>query len=104
MMAAALSTYIAGVQQIVIVGPAEAREKLARAAALRHLPFAVTLNVSADRQRELAASLPLVASMQPIGGKAAVYVCRDFTCKQPVTTPEELGGVLADELKLAHHK
>jgi uncharacterized protein YyaL (SSP411 family)/aryl-alcohol dehydrogenase-like predicted oxidoreductase len=32
--------------------------------------------------------LPLTAGKGPVGGKAALYVCRDFTCDAPVTSPE----------------
>jgi hypothetical protein len=93
MMAAALSTYVAGVQQIVIVEPADDRadgsapiSDLERAVALRYLPFALTLRVGAGRQRALAGSLPFVAAMQPVDGETTAYVCRNFTCRQPVTT------------------
>jgi uncharacterized protein YyaL (SSP411 family) len=96
MMAAALSTYTAGVQQIVIV-EAEGEEvaaapstQLLRAVALRHLPFALVLRVNADQRRALAGRLPLVAAMPPVDGATAVYICRNFTCEAPVTTVEEL--------------
>jgi uncharacterized protein YyaL (SSP411 family) len=99
MMAAALSTYLAGVQQIVIAHDAEggepaAREReregraIERAVAGRYLPFAVTIDVTSDRRMRLASSLPFVADMRPIDGRTAVYICRDFACRQPVTTPE----------------
>jgi hypothetical protein len=112
MMAAALSTYVAGVQQIVIVHPeAEGvrqleregdrqleregdrqleREGFSRALARRYLPFAVILDVPPDRRSRLAASLPFLAPMTAVDGRAAVYVCRDFACRQPVTTSEAL--------------
>ena len=32
----------------------------------------------------------------PIGGHAAAYVCRNFTCQRPVTTVADLDGVLYD--------
>ncbi len=34
--------------------------------------------------------LPLLANKTLIGGKASAYVCKDFACKLPVTTPAEL--------------
>jgi uncharacterized protein YyaL (SSP411 family) len=107
MMAAALSMYHAGVQQVVVVrgdagaggaggtgragGPGRARgddeaAALERAVALRYLPFAIVLTVSPEQQQRLAAAVPLVAAMRPVDGAAAAYVCRNFTCRQPVTT------------------
>ena len=99
MMSAALSTYHAGRQQIVIVDPAGGSQEgadLSRAIASKYLPFAIVLRTSADRQAALAGTLPFVAAMQPIDGKPAVYVCRDFACRQPVTDVR----ALEEELKV----
>ncbi len=95
MMAAALSMWTAGVQQIVLAGvkPGDA-DSLERAAAARYLPFAITLNLDDARRQALAARMPLVAAMGPIGGAAAAYVCRDFTCRVPVTTAKDLTAAL----------
>jgi hypothetical protein len=94
MMAAALSTYVAGVRQIVIVEGAGGHdaigEDLARAVASTYQPFAIVLRVAPGRQRALAGSLPFIAAMEPVDGHAAVYVCRNFTCRQPATTVEAL--------------
>ena len=97
MMAAALSTHLAGVQQIVIAeadpltGSGQAvDDALDRAVAMRYLPFAIQLRVSAETRKALAGSLPFVAAMQPVAGITAAYVCRDFTCRQPVTTVDAL--------------
>jgi len=95
MMAAALSTFIAGLQQIVIVEGEDGAGELERAVALQYLPFAITLRVTAERQRILAGSLPFIANMRPVEGAAAAYVCRNFTCRQPVTEAETLRQELA---------
>jgi uncharacterized protein len=89
MMAAALSTFVAGPQQVVVVGE-EGGGPLSRLVGLRYLPFAVTIHLSADQQARLAARLPLVASMKRVDEKPAAYVCRNFTCRPPATGVEEL--------------
>jgi len=92
MMASALSTRLAGVQQIVLVDGAGG-EPLRRELAQQFLPFAIFLRVDAASARALAGSLPFVAAMtsdSSNGGRAAVYVCRNFTCRQPVTEVDAL--------------
>ena len=64
------------------------------AIARMYLPFAVVLRLSAETRARLSAALPFVAAMAPIDGKMAVYVCRDFACRPPATTMEELEGAL----------
>jgi uncharacterized protein len=96
MMAAALSTYIAGIQQVVIVEPptdGEAGDRpsaLERVVAEHYLPFAITVRVVSDRRTALAGSLPFITAMQPVDAAATAYVCRNFTCRQPVTSTEGL--------------
>jgi uncharacterized protein YyaL (SSP411 family) len=89
MMAAALSTYITGMRQVVIVGNGD-RASFEQAVSRRYLPFTIALSLSADRQAALADILPLVASMQPAGGNVSAYVCRDFTCQPPVSNVSDL--------------
>jgi len=93
MMAAALSTRIAGLQQIVVVEPTDdpsAASPLDRLLSGRYLPFAIQLRVTPGTQRALAGSLPFIDAMRPKNGAAAAYVCRDFTCREPVTTIDAL--------------
>jgi uncharacterized protein len=92
MMAAALSTYIAGLQQIVIVGSdrKEETDALVRGLAEQYLPFAVTVRVDRAGQAALANILPFLETMTPVGGHAAAYICRNFACRQPVTSVEAL--------------
>jgi uncharacterized protein YyaL (SSP411 family) len=89
MMGAALSTRLAGLQQIVILD-AGVDDAIDRALGLTYLPFTIQLRVTKDTQRALAGSLPFIEAMHPVDGATVAYVCRDFTCRQPVTTVDAL--------------
>jgi uncharacterized protein len=39
--------------------------------------------------------VPLLAGRGLVDGAPAAYVCRQFTCQAPVTTPEQLRHALA---------
>ena len=93
MMASALSTRINGLQQIVIVGESGTGE-LTRAVAGGYRPFAFTLTLSREQQRALAPIVPLIAAMKPVDGRAAAYVCRNFSCRAPVTSVADLNSEL----------
>jgi uncharacterized protein len=41
-------------------------------------------------------ALPLLAGKAPLAGAAALYVCRNFACRRPVTTAAEVAGALAE--------
>ncbi len=45
---------------------------------------------------ELSRRAGWIAEMKPINGKAAAYVCRNFACRQPVTSAEELEKALLE--------
>ena len=96
MMLAALSTYHAGMPQIVIVGDRDAADTQALMAVVRarYMPTAVVVPLSPAHRPALAALLPWTAALQPREGKATAFVCRDFTCQQPATSPKELGSQL----------
>jgi uncharacterized protein YyaL (SSP411 family) len=92
MMLCALSAWHAGLSQIVLVGPREAPGTRALRAALarQYLPFAIEVPVEpGSSQQALSERLPFIEAMTP-GTGAAAYVCRDFTCRQPVSDPEAL--------------
>jgi uncharacterized protein YyaL (SSP411 family) len=90
LMLAALSAWHAGATQIVIVGDAAGRRDLELAAASRYQPFAIQIPVAPDRQDALAQSMAFIGAMRTVGGKAAAYVCRDFTCRAPVTSGDAM--------------
>jgi uncharacterized protein len=99
MMAAALSTHLAGLQQIVVIegidSAARGHDDIGRALGRKYLPFAIELRLTRERQARLRALLPFIADMKAVDGKTSVYVCRDRTCRVPVTSLDELEGALA---------
>ncbi len=54
----------------------------------------VLLADGGEGQKYLAGKLEEMKAMQPIDGRAAAYVCENFTCKAPVTSVEELRKLL----------
>jgi uncharacterized protein YyaL (SSP411 family) len=90
LMLAGLSAWHAGATQIVLVGDETSRAPLATAVARRYLPFAIQVPVGPETQEKVAGMMPAVAAMRAVNGAAAAYVCRDFTCKAPVTSADAL--------------
>jgi uncharacterized protein YyaL (SSP411 family) len=97
MMLCALSAWHARHAQIVVVGDShEAQRELLSELARMYQPFAIVIPVTAGAsQQALAGKLPFIASMTTRDGIAAAYVCRNFACRQPVTSPEALRAELA---------
>lgn len=96
-MLIALDWKLASPQQIIIAGSAEAddTQRLLRAVSKRFLPTSIVLLADGGAaQAKLASHLPAVASMRPIDGKAAAFVCEHYVCQLPVTDAKELGEQL----------
>ena len=96
MMMCALSQWHSPSIQVVVVGGpgSDVVRQLEREIAAHYLPFAVHVPVDPHRNQEaLKLALPFVDGMQAHGG-GAVYVCRDFTCRQPVSSVEALRAEL----------
>lgn len=95
MMAAAFSTWTAGLRQVVVSGEGPAAQALLDVAATAYSPFTLALLVPPSAAADLAGVAPFLASMRPIDGAPAAYVCRDFACRAPVTTPDTLAAELS---------
>ena len=99
MMMASLVGYHAAPTQVVLLGEAAADDTraLERVVAAHYLPFAVRLVVAAGvAQQRVARRLSFVGSMQCIDGRATAYMCTNFACQEPVTTPERLDQQLGE--------
>jgi uncharacterized protein YyaL (SSP411 family) len=84
-------------RQIVIAGELSNPDTQALLAAARapYLGDALILHACHEAKAAgLGGKFASIADMEPIGGKAAAYVCENFTCKAPVTDAKELDALL----------
>ena len=100
-MAMTLAGWHRGLTQIVIVGPPDRDDTRAlhRVIAGTYLPDSLVLPLDpagSGGPGSLAAALPWLASLTVRDGAATAYVCRAFTCEQPVTTPAALAAILRE--------
>ncbi|MGN6681090.1 MAG: N-acylglucosamine 2-epimerase, partial [Streptosporangiaceae bacterium] len=96
---AVAEAFLAGPDEIAIVGPPsdDGTRALHRAAALGATPGAVlAIGEGSDGAggSEDGAGIPLLAGRGLVQGKPAAYVCRNFTCRLPVTSADELLATL----------
>jgi uncharacterized protein YyaL (SSP411 family) len=81
-------------KEIALVGVTTQPETqaLLRAVRERFTPNRVValLDPARDDAAALSKRVPLLEGRALVDGKPAAYVCRDFTCRLPVTTPEAL--------------
>jgi uncharacterized protein len=91
-----LSTFHAGMRQVVIIGARGSQKvrSLLEAAASVYQPFTTVIPVNVTDQARLAELLPLVASMTMTDGEPTAYVCRNFACDEPTTSPARLVELL----------
>jgi len=79
----------------VIVGDERTRQPLLAEAARHYRPFTVQIPVTpGEGQEAVARILPFVAAMAPADGQATAFVCREFACREPVTTAAALSAQL----------
>jgi uncharacterized protein YyaL (SSP411 family) len=82
----------AAVDEVAVIGDprSPAGAALLEVARRGHRPWQV-LAASADPS---ASIVPLLADRVAVAGQATAYACRSFVCRQPVTLPEALAGLL----------
>ena len=79
--------------ELAVVGPrgSQEREALESALAERYLPHVLRGHADPGGQ---ASELPLLAGKALVNGRAALYVCRSFSCRAPVTEPSAVPAAL----------
>jgi len=81
----ALDFHLAPVKEVALVGgDLRALERVVRSTLRPHL-------VLAGGKPD---GVPLLEDREPVEGRATAYVCENFTCRRPVTEPEDLAELL----------
>ena len=96
-MLVALDYSLTKPKQIVIAGDRGAMDArdLLDEVHKHYLPHTVVLLADGvEGQKYLGQKLPELETMKPVEGKAAAYVCENFTCKAPVTAVVDLRNLL----------
>ena len=86
----AASFIVSEPREVALIGTEDELESLLAVLRSGYRPFQV---MAAGDGGENAA-VPLLENRDRVGGKGTAYVCRQFLCQAPVTTPEELAKQL----------
>jgi hypothetical protein len=94
---AVAEAWLAGPAEIAVVGaPEDERTRALHQTALHAAtPGAVLALGDGTQAADAPGGVPLLAGRGLVDGAPAAYVCRQFTCLAPVTTPEQLSQILA---------
>lgn len=98
-MMGALDFYLYPPKEIAIVGPAESEgvKELLSFVRKEFIPNKIVsyIDPANSKAKEIGEEFPLLAGKTLVGGKPAAYVCKNYACKLPVTSTEDL----AEQLK-----
>ena len=87
---------VQGIAEVAIIGDWEAASTTAMLDLLQGDYRPNLMTAWADEDVERHESIPLLSARARLEGKTTVYVCRDFACRLPVTTPPELEALLSN--------
>ncbi len=97
----ALEFLLASPMEIAVAGPPESEETqaLIRAVTAPFVPNKV-VGLTWEKEKSVAKTLPFLTGKTKIRGKPAVYICRNYTCRRPLTDPVKVGKVLRSSGKV----
>jgi uncharacterized protein YyaL (SSP411 family) len=92
----ALSQYHAPPSEIAIVGDMEdpGTAELLKVIRARFLPFTTLALRPPGADQSLESAIPLLSGRTMVGEEPTAYVCRNYTCREPVNTPDALEAQL----------
>ena len=93
-MLCAFELALAPPRHVVLAGDFGAVDFRALAAVCRGPGRALAGLDGGPAQAWLAQRAPWLAQLRPVGGRATAFVCENYACQAPVTTPEELRALL----------
>jgi uncharacterized protein len=97
----AIDFYFSKPKEIVVVSPLGAEEG-ARALTgeiwSRYLPNKVVVQAVEGVEEEAVELVPLLRERRAEGGRPTAYVCENYSCRLPVSTPEQLAAQLDEGL------
>ncbi|MEM1271470.1 MAG: thioredoxin domain-containing protein, partial [Bacteroidota bacterium] len=76
--------------EVTLAGSPAQIEPLLEAIRRAYVPTKVVLHRTAENADELAALAPFTRAQTEQSGRPTAYVCRNFACERPVTTPADL--------------
>ena len=96
----ALDFYLSTPKEIVLIGESEAADTraLAREVWRRFMPNKVVAQAASKADEPLSRLVPLLRDRSALESRATAYVCENYSCRQPMTTPEELAAQLDDSV------
>ncbi|MDA0207386.1 MAG: thioredoxin domain-containing protein [Acidobacteria bacterium] len=83
-----------GFVEIVILAESAGPDALVREVHSRYLPTKLIAQIDSVHLKEVE-DLPLFRGRTLLEGKPTAYVCRNFTCREPVSRPEDLASQLS---------
>jgi uncharacterized protein YyaL (SSP411 family) len=89
----AVALLVSGINEVALIGPPDSAELRALLAVLRQ-PYRPAQVVACAPQPDDAHPIPLLRGRTLLDGQPTAYVCRQFACQLPVTTPEALAAQL----------